>query len=159
MHDSKLDLRDPEKLGQVFSIYSHLYGKAVQANRLPWEWPVDRSIQVDVLSRYAQSNCLYQANPTYYLAYLSPRLPFLQAHFGYPGRTSFHEWESGENFLEVLPGNPVRLPNGRWEGNKDGVEVVLRLKHAAKPKFLEEIAKNKKAFELKMQGPVRKSRL
>lgn len=75
------------------------------------------------------------------------RVPLLDAHFGYEGRTRFDGWNfAGDNAIVLLPGNPQKLSDGTWNPNKGGVDIVLGVQHRLKPAFLRVVRKDMERF-------------
>jgi len=93
LRESMLRLRQPETFRRTFALYAHIYDRSSKTDRLPWEWPGETAVQVNILTK----------------------LPFLACHFGFPGRARYYFWYCQEHFLEIYPANPVKLPSGEWE--------------------------------------------
>jgi len=114
------DLREPEAFQHVFATYCYFFDRSSRLNRMPWEWPTETSIQLNILAK----------------------LRWLEAHFGYPGRVRIYDWDSCENFLEFLPASPVQLSNRQWSSYIGGIDVSFRLKHYLVPRLLNVIEKD-----------------
>ncbi|KAF8961556.1 hypothetical protein BDZ97DRAFT_2076907 [Flammula alnicola] len=104
------ELRHPETFQKVYAIYSHVYDRIQGSMHFPMEYPIESGIQVNTVSK----------------------LPVLEAHFGYPGRVRMYSWDSYENFIELLPANPVQLPQGKWLSFDGGVDVHFRVRRGVK---------------------------
>lgn len=47
------ELRDPVTFQRVYSLYSYIYDRSAKIERLPWEWPTENAVQVNVVTRCA----------------------------------------------------------------------------------------------------------
>ena len=56
--------------------------------------------------------------------------------FGYLGKERFYLFGDWERYFRILPANPVRSPDGGWNSNDGGVDVLFRLRKVLRSAFL-----------------------
>lgn len=78
---------------------------------------------------------------------LSHSVPWTSISFGYTNQTRFYTSGCWERYFRIWPGNPERLPDGRWKSNEGSARVFFRVKTEFRERVLRVLEEDRKLME------------
>lgn len=132
LRESMLRTRQPQMLTSTLALFSAFRARLIRnPNRTALTGMSKRCLMINNLAK-----CVRVFFPLLWVFWRFHRLPYASHHFGYPGRVLLYYWGYMENFIAMLPANPVKLSDGSWKTNEGGVDIMVGVKQSLKSDFL-----------------------
>ena len=149
---SRLELSDPQHLNDVFALYTHLHKKANTLRSIPIDTGYPDAISVNNILKYVFFSSSFSLvislskSIPQQIKLGTRRIDIFSSHFGYPGQTSFIEWESYENIIQLMEANPVRLADGTYRTLPGAVSFVTAIRKDFVKPFIQRLEYDRMAF-------------